>query len=319
LDFKINPKLHARNGAQGRGKRQAGEQGANAVAKVPVGTQIFDVDSGALLADLTTAGQQVVVCKGGNGGFGNSRFATPSRQAPEMAKPGLPGEARRLRLSLKLLADVGLLGFPNAGKSTFLSRISAARPKIASYPFTTLVPQLGVVEVEPGKSIVVADIPGVIEGAADGAGLGVRFLKHLERVRVLCHLIEVPLEMSDPGDAAAKASALSEHVTRGPVDLVARRRALRLELARFSDQLASLPELVVLTKTDVASSTDELRAHPQVQKLAKALQKERVPLLMMSCARGDGVRDVVFALDRAVRAAAPRSAPAPFNPFARVR
>jgi GTP-binding protein len=311
LDFKYEPHLRAKNGAPGRGKMQAGERGADAVAKVPIGTQVFDDDTGELIADLTHDGERIVICRGGSGGFGNSNFATPSRQAPDFAKPGLPGEEKRLRLSLKLMADVGLLGFPNAGKSTFLSRISAARPKIADYPFTTLVPQLGVVQVEPGRTIVVADVPGLIEGAAEGAGLGVRFLKHLERVRVLCHLIEIPLEIAEGYDEIA------HHKTRGPVDLVKRYQALRRELAEYSEQLAALPEIVVVNKTDVAG--DDVRSHPQVKKLKRHLDKKGVALMFMSAVAGEGVRDVVFALAERVREVRGPSPPEIFNPFARVR
>jgi GTPase len=312
LDFKYEPHLRARNGAPGRGKMQAGEHGEDAVAKVPVGTQIYDADSGELLADLTHDGERVVICKGGNGGFGNSNFATPSRQAPDFAKPGLPGEEKRLRLSLKLMADVGLLGFPNAGKSTFLSRISAARPKIADYPFTTLIPQLGVVEVEAGRTIVVADIPGLIEGAAEGAGLGVQFLKHLERVRVLCHLVEVPLEMADGWED----EDAPHHKTRGPVDLVKRYEALRKELEAYSADLAAVPEIVVINKVDII---DDAREHPQVKKLGKHLAKKKVPLMFMSGVSGAGVRDVVFALGERVREVRGDSSEPEFNPFARVR
>jgi GTPase len=319
LDFKYNPHLKAKNGGPGRGKKQAGEGALPVIARVPIGTQVFDEQSGELLADLTDHGQRVVVCKGGSGGFGNARFATASRQAPEFAKPGLPGEERRLKLSLKLMADVGLLGFPNAGKSTFLSRVSAARPKIASYPFTTLVPQLGVVRVEDGDTFVIADIPGLIEGAAEGAGLGVRFLKHLERVRVLCHLVEVPLELTE-GDAVAAGSEGEDRPvskTAGPIDLVERYRALRHELEKFSAELAAVPEVVVVNKVDLLAS--DPAAHPQVQKLRAHLQGAGVELLFMSGASGAGLREVVFALNAHVRKVRGPVATPAFNPFARAR
>jgi GTP-binding protein len=300
LDFKYEPRLMARNGQTGRGKNQAGHFGEDAVAKVPLGTQIFDADSGELLCDVVEHGQRFVVCHGGSGGFGNSRFATPSRQAPEFAKPGLAGEEKNLRLSLKLMADVGLLGFPNAGKSTFVARVSAARPKIADYPFTTLVPQLGVVRVPgtskaEGKSFVIADIPGVIEGAAEGAGLGVRFLKHLERVRVLLHLVEVPLEVAEAAFDGTKVEASDIHdATRGPVDLVKRYDVLRRELSRFSDELAARPEIVALNKSDLLVG-DPL-ALPAVKKLKKHLDKKGVPLLFLSGAAGVGVDSVLLQL-----------------------
>ncbi len=298
LDYKYQPHLRAKNGAPGRGKNQTGEHGADVVAKVPVGTQVIDAGTGAVLADLTEHGQVCVACQGGNGGFGNQHFATPSRQGPDFAKPGLPGEERRLTLSLKLMADVGLLGFPNAGKSTLLSRISAARPKIASYPFTTLVPQLGVVKVDGAHTMVVADIPGLIEGAHQGAGLGIQFLKHLERVRVLCHLIEAPLPELDDD-----------------TDLVERYRALRHELTAFSARLAELPEVVVLNKVDLLAERDSGAA----TKLARHLEKVGVPLVRMSGATGAGTREVVLALWRHVRRDRGAQPAKAFNPFARVR
>ena len=298
LDYKYQPHLRAKNGAPGRGKRQAGEHGADVIAKVPIGTQLIDADTGEQLADLTEHGQVCVVCKGGNGGFGNQHFATPSRQGPDFAKPGLPGEQRRLTLSLRLMADVGLLGFPNAGKSTLLSRISAARPKIGNYPFTTLVPQLGVARVDAGHSMVVADIPGLIEGAHQGAGLGIQFLKHLERVRVLAHLIEAPLpELEEDAN------------------LVARYRALREELLAYSTRLAELPEVVVLNKVDLLAD----RAAPAVERLLKHLDKLGVPLLFMSGVSGEGTREVVLALWREVRRDRGPVAKVAFSPFARIR
>ena len=312
LDFQYNPHLSAPNGQPGRSKGQSGKSGVPAVAKVPIGTQIFDESSGVLLADMTADGQKATVCKGGSGGWGNQHFATPSRQAPEIAKPGLPGEERRVRLSLKLMADVGLLGFPNAGKSTFLSRVSAARPKIASYPFTTLTPQLGVVKVDDGATFTIADIPGLIEGAAEGKGLGVRFLKHLERVRVLCHLVEVPLELSSGSDAKEV-----HHGTRGPVDLVDRYQALRGELVGFNEELALVPEVVVVTKTDLFAG--DLEAHLLVQKLARHLKKREIPLLFMSAATSAHVREVVLALLEHVKMARGPVVKPVFNPFARVR
>ncbi len=326
LDFKYNPHLHAKNGGQGRGKKQAGQFGAPAIAKVPIGTQVFDVDTRELLADLTDHGERVVVCKGGSGGFGNSRFATPSRQAPEFAKPGLAGEERRLRLELKLMADVGLLGFPNAGKSTFLSRVSAARPRIAAYPFTTLVPQLGVVRVDGdkpgGRTFVVADIPGLIEGAADGAGLGVQFLKHLERVRVLLHLVEVPLEIAASTTAAwdDDESGGSHHKTRGPVDLVERYEALRNELKHFNEDLASVPEIVAINKIDlVGTGADDAKKLDDVKKLTKHLAKKGITLHFVSGASGQGLRELVFTLSNHVDLVRGPVVKAPFNPFARAR
>lgn len=302
LDFKYLPRLVARNGEGGRGKKQAGHFGPEVVARVPLGTQVFDNDTDELLCDIVEHGQRFVVCRGGSGGFGNARFATPSRQAPEFANPGTPGEEKNLRLELKLMADVGLLGFPNAGKSTFVARVSAARPKIADYPFTTLVPQLGVVRVPgtnkaDGQSFVIADIPGVIEGAADGAGLGLQFLKHLERVRVLLHLVEVPLEVAGGDESGVE---IEHNAVRGPVDLVDRYEVLRGELEQFSDELAERPEIVALNKTDLFDG--DPKTHPQVKALQKHLKKKGVPLLFLSGAAGVGVDNVVLALWKQVRA-----------------
>jgi len=314
IDFKFQPRLVAKPGEAGRGKKQAGHFGAEVTAKVPLGTQIFDADTGELLADVTAHGQRVVICKGGSGGFGNARFATPSRQAPEFANPGTPGEEKNLRLSLKLMADVGLLGFPNAGKSTFVARVSAARPKIADYPFTTLVPQLGVVKVPTGQpdapSFIIADIPGLIEGAAEGAGLGIQFLKHLERVRVILHLVELPLELID-GDAAAAAP----HQTRGPVDLVERYEVLRGELARFSDELAARPEVVAVNKVDLMGGVDAVKKHPQVKKLLAHLKKRGVPVHFLSGAADVGVSSLTLALWETVRAEKAPPKKAGFEPF----
>jgi GTP-binding protein len=314
LDFKYMPRLVAKNGEQGRGKKQAGHQSPDVVAHLPLGTQVFDADTGELLGDLTAHEQRLVICKGGSGGFGNSRFATPSRQAPEFAKPGTLGEERNLRLSLKLMADVGLLGFPNAGKSTFVARVSAARPKIADYPFTTLVPQLGVVKVphvELGASFVIADIPGLIEGAHEGKGLGVRFLKHLERVRVLLHLIEVPLEL-----AAAQDGVVVEHTPndlRGPIDLVERYKVLRKELAGFSDDLAARPEVVALNKTDLL--VDDPLTLPAVKKLAAHLKRKGIPLLFLSGATGAHLDDVLLQLwQRVLQEKAPKPVATTFDP-----
>jgi GTP-binding protein len=316
LDFKFHPRLVARNGEGGRGKKQAGHFGPEVVARVPLGTQIFDADTDELLADVTENGQRVVICRGGNGGFGNARFATPSRQAPEFANPGLLGDERNLRLSLKLMADVGLLGFPNAGKSTFVARVSAARPKIADYPFTTLVPQLGVVKVPTtsadAPSFVIADIPGLIEGAADGAGLGVRFLKHLERVRVILHLVELPIEAVDGSDDDVDAT-ISQHQTRGPTDLVARYTVLRKELEAFSPELAARPEVVAINKIDLLDGNPA--THPGVKALRAHLKRRGIALHLLSGATNTGVNELVVALWDQVRREKAAPAAATFNPL----
>lgn len=319
LDFKYQPRLVARNGEGGRGKKQAGHFGPEVVARVPLGTQIFDNETDELLCDIVEHGQRFVVCRGGSGGFGNARFATPSRQAPEFANPGTLGEEKSLRLELKLMADVGLLGFPNAGKSTFVARVSAARPKIADYPFTTLAPQLGVVRVPgtskaEGQSFVIADIPGVIEGAAEGAGLGLQFLKHLERVRVLLHLVEVPLEVAQAANNGTKVAAEAHpDQIRGPIDLVERYEVLRAELDRFSDELSERPEIVALNKTDLIDG--DVKGHAQVKALQKHLKKKGVPLLFLSGAVGSGVDDVLLALWNKVRAEMGPAGPDVFDPM----
>jgi GTP-binding protein len=300
VDYRYRQHLKGEDGENGRGKNQYGHKGEDVRCRVPPGTQISDADTGELLADLTEPGQEVVVLKGGNGGWGNTRFATATRQAPDFANPGHPGEERKLKLSLKLLADVGLLGFPNAGKSTFLSVVSAARPKIADYPFTTLEPQLGVVRVDEDKSFVLADIPGLIEGAAEGHGLGVRFLKHLERVKVLCHLIEIPLQ----GDEEA-------------LPLVEKYDVIRAELQKFNDALTMLPEIVVVTKTDLLAgkpSDDE-----GVRALAEKLRDHGARLHFMSAVAGDGVDELKRTLFASVNDEPKAPAKPGFDPLANDR
>ncbi len=283
LDFRFRPRLEAKNGETGRSRNQYGAMGADELVRVPVGTQVFDDDTDELIADFTEHGTQAVICQGGSGGFGNTKFANASRQAPEFAKPGTLGQVRNLRLSLKLMADVGLLGFPNAGKSTLLSRISAARPKIADYPFTTLVPQLGVVKAVEGNSFVVADIPGLIEGASEGAGLGFQFLKHLERVRVLCHLIDPTVhEISDEAEAADTNR------------LVTRYETIRNELLRFSEELVVLPEIVAISKADTV--LDEGEFDEAVKALHKHLAAKNVPCLVISSVSGQGIDELIRVL-----------------------
>lgn len=241
--------LRAKNGAPGAKNKMHGKNGEDCVVKVPVGTLIYDADTDERIGDVTEHGQRVIVCKGGRGGRGNTHFATATNRSPHLAERGRRGEDRILRLELKLLADVGLLGFPSVGKSTFISTISNAKPKIADYPFTTLVPNLGVVTVHDEVSFVVADVPGLIVGASEGKGLGLDFLKHLERTRILVHLIEVTYQLEDaPTD-------------RDPISDFEK---LNRELAVFSAELAEKKQIVVLNKCDepwVAARKDELRAH----------------------------------------------------------
>src|SRR5471032_3340570 len=231
LHFRFNPEHKAERGRHGEGSQRTGAEGHTIEVKVPVGTVVYDEMTGERLYDFTHADERFTVARGGRGGRGNQHFATSTHQAPTEHEPGGPGEEKRLRLELKLLADVGLVGFPNAGKSTLISRISAARPKIADYPFTTLEPYLGVVQLENFRSFVVADIPGLIEGAHLGHGLGHEFLRHIERTRLLIHLVDaLPIDGSDP---------------------VANYRAIRGELEQYSPALANRPEVLVLTKMDL--------------------------------------------------------------------
>ncbi len=231
LDLRYQKQYRATRGEHGRGKDQHGKRGESRVVRVPVGTVVRDTATDDLLADLQAAGERVIVAKGGLGGKGNAHFTTSTNRAPRKAQPGLPGEERELQVELHLLADVGIVGFPNAGKSTLISVISAARPKIADYPFTTLVPNLGVVQLEEGKSIVLADIPGLIEGAHRGEGLGDRFLKHVSRTRLLIHLID--------------ASTLPDDHPSAPWKIVNR------ELELFDAALAVKPQVVVANKIDL--------------------------------------------------------------------
>ncbi len=230
-DFRFTRKFKARNGAPGAGKNRAGRRGEDRVVTMPAGTVVWDADTDEMIVDLSTVTEPFIVARGGRGGAGNARFKSSTNQAPRLAKDGKPGEERRLRLELRVLADVGLLGLPNAGKSTFLRAISQARPRVADYPFTTLHPELGVVDVGPGEGFVVADIPGLIAGAAQGAGLGIRFLKHLRRTRLLLHVVDV--SGFDPESE--------------PIAAV---RAIDGELAAFGHGLEALPRWLVLNKID---------------------------------------------------------------------
>ncbi|HEC0627246.1 Obg family GTPase CgtA [Acinetobacter baumannii] len=230
VDYRYTRKFRAERGKNGAGANCTGRGGEDVVLKVPVGTTIVDTDSGDIIGDLVEDGQRVMVASGGEGGLGNTHFKSSTNRAPRKCTTGTKGEFREIRLELKVLADVGLLGMPNAGKSTFIRAVSAAKPKVADYPFTTMVPNLGVVDADRHRSFVMADIPGLIEGAAEGAGLGIRFLKHLARTRILLHIIDVqPIVGSDPAHNA---------------------KAIMNELAKFSPTLAKLPIVLVLNKLD---------------------------------------------------------------------
>jgi GTP-binding protein len=266
IDFRYQQHFKAKTGGHGMGKERHGADGADVVLRVPVGTQILDEDKEHLLADLAEAGARVLLAKGGNGGFGNAHFKSSTNRAPRHANPGQPGEEHTIRLRLKLIADAGLIGLPNAGKSTFLAAVSAAKPKIADYPFTTLHPQLGVVEVD-GREFVLADLPGLIEGAHGGTGLGDRFLGHTERCRVLLHLIDGT--SADAGEAY---------------------RIVRGELEAYGHGLTDKPEIVALSKSD-ALTKDATKT--QAGKLKKACKKTP---LVLSAQSGDGVQEALRAL-----------------------
>ena len=267
LHFRYNPEHTAQRGRHGEGSNRTGREGESIELPVPVGTIVYDADTGEQLHDFTRAGDRFMVAKGGRGGRGNQHFATPTHQAPTEHEPGKPGEERHLRLELKLLADVGLVGFPNSGKSTLISRISAARPKIADYPFTTLEPNLGVVDVDD-FSFVVADIPGLIEGAHLGHGLGVQFLRHIERTRLLLHLVDV-----------------SETSGREPVDDF---RIVLGELAGFSKELAAKPMFVVATKMDAAQDA------ARIESLRAEAASLGLPYYEISSATGQGIEELKY-------------------------
>ncbi|MEW5742501.1 MAG: GTPase ObgE [Myxococcota bacterium] len=275
LDFRYQQHHRAQAGEHGMGSDCNGKKGEDLVLRVPVGTLVKNADdpSGEVLCDLSTPGQRFVAAKGGRGGLGNINFATSTRQTPRFAQDGTPGEEVTLTLELKLLADVGLVGFPNAGKSTFISRVSRARPKIADYPFTTLVPNLGVVAYKDRKSFVVADIPGLIEGASEGHGLGHQFLKHVERCRVLVHLVDL--------------SAGTEG--RKPVDDF---DTINRELTKYSAALADKPQVVVANKLDLPDAREALPA------FTDAMRKRGIRVLAMSGATGDGLQAVLDACAR---------------------
>ncbi len=288
IDYRYQQHFKAKNGRTGMGKDRHGASGDDIVLKVPAGTQIYEEDGETLLADLTDVGQRVVLARGGNGGFGNAHFKTSTNRAPRRANPGQPGEERTIRLRLKLIADAGIVGLPNAGKSTLLAAVSAAKPKIADYPFTTLHPQLGVVESD-GREFVLADIPGLIEGAHDGTGLGDRFLAHVERCRVLLHLVD------GTGEHAGEAYKI-----------------VRAELEAYGEGLADKPEIVALNKAD-ALTPEQLKQ--QTARLKRAAK--RAPLVI-SAATGAGVPETLRALSKVINAARsdeqPRAAAAGWNP-----
>ena len=275
INFRFHPEFEAQRGEHGMGSNCTGHGGADLELAVPIGTLVFEKTTEGdapyrLLADLAEEGQRVQVAKGGRGGMGNARFATSTNRAPRKVQPGEPGEVKDLRLELKLLADVGLVGFPNAGKSTMIARISAARPKIADYPFTTLVPNLGVVRLGEDRSFVVADVPGLIEGAHRGLGLGHQFLRHLERTKVLVHLVDV-----------------SSATGRDPVSDL---DIIRQELERFQPALAAKPQIVAASKIDAVD--DESR----VEAVSKRAADLKLPFYRVSAATGAGIPELLEAM-----------------------
>ncbi len=271
-DFRFQTLLKAQSGEPGRGKQQYGKRGEDKVVRVPPGTIIHDADDGSVVADLAEDGARVVVARGGQGGLGNMHFATSTNQAPRRAYPGTPGEQRRLRLELRLLADVGIVGFPSVGKSSLIARVSAARPKVADYPFTTLVPNLGVVRFGDHESFVLADIPGLIEGAHEGAGLGDRFLRHVRRTLLLIHMI-------DPSGVAGR-DPVNDYDT------------IQRELEAFDAELAAKPQIVVANKMDLAESRE---AYPALE---RALAARGVALTPISAATSEGVAALVQEVGR---------------------
>jgi GTP-binding protein len=270
LHLRYNPEHKAERGKHGEGSNRHGKDGENVIVKVPVGTQVFDAESGDLLYDFTEPDQRYLAAKGGKGGWGNAHFATPTRRAPRYHYTGRPGMEKELQLELKLIADVGLVGFPNAGKSTLISVISAAKPKIADYPFTTLEPNLGVVDLGDFRTFVVADIPGLIEGASEGAGLGDRFLRHVERTKLILHLLDV-----------------SSFSGRDPVEDY---EIINRELANYSPDLATRPQIVVATKIDALDEPMRLEA------LKKQTAKDEKEFFEISSVAGTGIKELVSAV-----------------------
>ncbi|MGB9071375.1 MAG: GTPase ObgE [Terriglobales bacterium] len=277
VHFRFNPEYKADRGRHGEGSNKTGRDGGDIVLKVPVGTIVYDDDTGEKVHDFAHADDRIVIARGGRGGRGNARFATSVHQAPREHEPGRPGEERNFRLELKLLADVGLVGYPNVGKSTLISRISAARPKIADYPFTTLEPNLGVVAVGDAKdeiSFVVADIPGLIEGAHTGVGLGAQFLRHIERTRLLAHLVDV-------SDAS------------GRPDVVKDIEVILGELANFGAELERKPMIMLATKIDVANPE-------KLKKLKQWATRKKMKLYPISAVTGEGIEKLMYAMAKEV-------------------
>ena len=276
IDFRYVKHFKADNGRSGEGKLRRGKSAEDLVLRVPLGTLVYDSDTDELIGDVVTDGQRLCVAKGGFHGIGNARFKSSTNRAPRQTTPGKPGERRELKLELKLLADVGMLGLPNAGKSTFINTVSNARPKVGDYPFTTLHPSLGVVRVEAHRSFVIADIPGLIEGAAEGAGLGIRFLKHLSRTQLLIHLVDIaPMDGADPVES---------------IETIVR------ELQKFSPELATKPRWLVLNKIDAVPEQDRKQLICDL----KARLTTQNNIYAISAVTGEGVQKLLFDIMREI-------------------
>lgn len=282
LDLKRQSLIQASHGEKGQSKNKTGAHGSDKIIFVPVGTIINEEVENGFSIDLTAHDQRVIICRGGDGGFGNAHFKSNFDSAPEKATTGFKGEEKEITLTLKLMADVGLLGFPNAGKSTLLSRVSNAKPKVADYPFTTVKPMLGVSELSQGCTMVIADIPGLIEGASEGLGLGFRFLRHLERVRMLCHML----------DASA------------PEDLIERFETINQELKNYSEELYALPQIIAINKIDAISEQEELK----ITELEAYLRARNISFFRISAVTGHGLNTLLEALYRGVKNISPDSA-----------
>jgi GTP-binding protein len=272
-DFSSKRNIRSQNGGPGRGKNQTGKDGADTIIEVPLGTLVYDQDTGDLLVDLIEEGREILIVPGGKGGKGNSHFATSTNRAPRFAQPGIPGQRKRIRLSLKYIADIGLIGLPNVGKSTLLSRLTSAKPKIDSYPFTTIIPNLGVIEYEDQNSLTLADIPGLIEGASEGKGLGHHFLKHVERTRFLLHLIDITY---------APAHHLLEDFY-----------ILQDELRKYSPSLTKKEQMVLINKIDLVSSN-----HDNIKKMMSELSRIGLESLPISALTGEGLEGLKQTLAR---------------------
>ena len=285
VHFRFNPEYKAERGRHGEGANKTGREGVDVTLKVPVGTLVYDDETGALLHEFIHPDERIVIARGGRGGRGNAQFATPTHQAPREAEDGKLGEEKFLRLELKLLADVGLVGYPNAGKSTLISRISSAKPKIADYPFTTLQPNLGVVvvgEMPHEQSFVVADIPGLIEGASEGAGLGTQFLRHVERTRLLAHLVDV-------SDASGRPDPVQDY------------KVITKELASFGTGIEKKPTIIVATKLDAANPE-------KLKKLRAFAKRSKKPFFEISAVTGEGIEPLKWEMAKRVEAVRAKAA-----------